>query len=350
MNSFQNFIEEIFRVLAVRNIAYLVLRNYEGLPEETTNDVDILIDPSAVDKAKTAVLDAASETGWSLSNIGRFSCLSLFFFRPDTLQQTHIDLMHGNLWHSMVFADHRAMLAARMPVKCFFKPTPADEAWGNLATRLLYGGNVKEKYRPFIQSVCAKQPDSSRSVFSRFLGNRTSDVMVSLCADGRWNEVEHFASKARFLVVLKNLWHPCSLFSRLLGDAFRLADRFRNPPGLIVGIASPVAEWRDKMTNALTQGLRGTFYPERTFRWNLSTPSCHIRRVCRRNAFHGGLSILDFPCASGGVEKGCDILFSDGENPVDSCIVPPGGTQMDRFIIESVLRFLESRTRDRHER
>ena len=340
MSDFRAFVETVFRVLEERKVASLVLRNYDELPEKTTNDVDILVDPAFLGSAERAVLAAAAETGWTHSNTGRFSCRSLFFFHPGTLQQAHIDLMPGVLWHSLVFADPRKMLSARLPFKCFFKPQPADEAWVDLATRWLYEGRVKEKYRPFIRSVCAAQPDSSRAVFSRFLGKRFADETVSLCAAGRWEDVERLSAKARFRILLKNLRRPISLFSRVLRDFFRFADRLRNPPGLIVGLAGPTREWRDEIADALTRGLSGTFYPERTFRWNGEPATRSVRVSARRNAFHGGLSILDFPSGRIGSFR-CDFVFDEESFQSDDS----GGRF---FVVDETLGFLAGRTARRH--
>ena len=340
MSDFRAFVEAVFRVLEERKVASLVLRNYEDLPEKTVNDVDVLVDPAFLGPAERAVLAAAAETGWTHSNTGRFSCLSLFFFHPGTLQQAHVDLMPGVLWHSLVFAYPRKMLSARIPFKCLFKPDPADEAWVDLATRWLYEGRVKEKYRPFIRSVCSSQPDSSRAVFSRFLGKRFADETVSLCADGRWEDVERLSAKARFRILLENLRRPVSLFFRVLRDAFRFADRLRNPPGLTVGLAGPTRAWRDEVAEALTQGLSGTFYPERTFRRNGEPATRLVRVSARKNAFHGGLSILDFPSGCTGSFR-CDFVF--GEESF------PSGDSGFRFsVVNETLGFLAGRTARRH--
>ena len=352
MNFFRNFMEATFRALGERGIDYLVLRNYEALPENTTNDVDILIAPESVEMASKAVLDAAHATGWRLSNVGRFSCLSLFFYRPDTLEQTHIDLMHGVLWHSFVFADHRQMLAHRIPLRGFFKPAPEDEAWIDLSTRLLYGGYVKEKYRPFIQDICSSQTSVATDVFSRFLGKRLAFRMVSLCAHGRWIEVERLTANARIHVLLKNLMHPVPLSARLSHDAFRLSNRMCHPPGLMVGIASSDSGWSENVAKALMGELKGTFYPERTFRFDSTSPSA--RRTAWKNAFRGGLSIL-VSHDENNLKPQCDLILSDnafaGKYQTNDSIVD--SDSLSHRALSTVLSFLatreQSRSRNRKE-
>lgn len=349
MTHFRAFIETAFRLLAERNIQYLVLRNYEDLPEKTTNDVDILIDPIAIKSARQTLLDSAEKTGWTLSNIGRFSCLSLFFFRPETLEQTHIDLMPGNRWHSLVFADDRKMLADRVPFKGFYIPTPSDEAWVGLATRLLYGGYVKEKYRPQIQSACQKQTDATQKSFGAFLGRKLAQEMVFRCGKGNWGYVEKLKWRVRFHVFIGNLWHPLSLFSRLLKDILRLASRHRFPPGLVVGIVGGDQTWRNAIAEVLTHGLQGTFYPEKTFRASGGSSTCSIVKKARKTSFGGGLFIIDY-AALNGLEKHCDLLFSDGVRVTSGHVVPTAMENTAQFVTSTVLHFLENRTENRASR
>ena len=346
MTVFQTFVETIFRLLAERDIQYLVLRNYEDLPEKTTNDVDILIDPSAIKTAWQTLLDSAEKTGWTLSNIGHFACLSFFFFRTDTLEQTHIDLMPGNRWHFLVFADDRKILANRAPLKGFYIPTPSDEAWVGLSTRLLYGGYVKEKYRPQIQSTCLRQTDLAQKSFGAFLGRKLAKKVVSLCSKGNWVGVEKLKWRVRFHVFLNNLRHPISLFSRLWNDMLRFASRYRFPPGLVIGIVGEDPTWRNAIATILSHDLRSTFYPEKTFRASGEGHAHSILKMARKTAFGGGLFIVDLP-APNGLEKRCDLLFSDGVFTTSCHVVPTAMENIGHFVISTVLSFLEIRTGNR---
>ena len=339
-NHFRDLMIALFDRFGQRKIPYLVLRNYETLPDQTTNDVDMLVDPLFGRSAFAAVLDVAGETGWRVSNIGRYSCLSLFLFRPDTLQQTHVDLMLGNRWHSMVFADHASMLARRVPFRELFAPSKADEAWIGFATRMLYGGYVKRKYRPMIQSVCSTRTEESVSVFSAFLGRRFAEEVVGLCARGDWERAERLRGRVRRRVLLANFRHPGSFVARISSDAFRFVERFRFPTGVKVALVGRDARWRDAVAEVLMHDMTGTFYPQKTFRWNGETATRKIRYSAWKNAFHGGLSILDFPSGITGAFR-CDLAFS--EESIHS------GDPSFRFqVTKNVLEFLGERTARRH--
>ena len=339
-NHFRDLMVALFDRFEQRNIPYLVLRNYETLPDETTNDVDILIDPSFCRSAFNAVIAVAGESGWRVSNIGRYSCLSLFLFRPDSLQQTHVDLMLGNRWHSMSFADHASMLTRRVPFRELFAPSKVDEAWICFATRMLYGGYVKQKYRPLIQSVCLTRTEESISVFSAFLGCRLADEVVSLCARGDWEVVERLRGRVRRRVLLANFCHPGPFIARITSDVFRFVERFRFPIGIKIALVGRDTRWRDAVAEVLMHDMTGTFYPQKTFRWNGEPATGKTRYSVWKNAFHGGLSILDFPSGKTG-EFRCDLTFSEES-------IHFGDPSFRFQVTKTVLEFLSERTARRH--
>ena len=49
----------VFRAWQQAGINWLVLRNYESLPESTTNDIDVLVGPGQLRQAEQALLAAA---------------------------------------------------------------------------------------------------------------------------------------------------------------------------------------------------------------------------------------------------------------------------------------------------
>ena len=340
--SFRALMDSFFTELGKRNVRYLVLRNYETLPDEATNDVDILVSPNEERQGFDAIKFAAEQTGWAISNVGRFSCLSVFLFCPDTLEQTHVDLMPGNRWHSFSFADDDAMLGRRVPFKQFFVPAQPDESWISFATRLLYGGYVKRKYRPKIQAVCKEKQAETMSVFAAILGRRFARKVVSLCAAGDWDAAESLAGKVRRRTMLLNAVHPFSFSVRVFHDGLRFLDRFLSPPGLVVGLAGEHVAWRDEADQILRRSLLGTFYPKKTFRWNVSEGRS-LRSRIRKNSFHGGLSIIDIPFAPAWMPR-CDIIFSDKSIRLGRCHVFGMEWPDENVIAGTVLEFLRKRT------
>ena len=346
-NHFRELIVAMFSEFDSRKIPFLVLRNYETLPDLTSNDVDVLVRPGDGDAAMEAVRVSADATGWAVSHTGRYSCFSVFLFRPDTFEQTHVDLMLGNRWHSMVFADHAAMLDARRPVRGFYAPAKADEAWIDFATRMLYHGYVKRKYRPRIQSICTEDRDAAEAVFSRFLGKKLAGTVVGLCSAGDWGKAESLRWRVRFRVFLKNAANPIGFAARIGTDAVRFLDRFFNPVGLCVGLSGRSQEWRDSVAEILMHDFAGTFSPKKTFRFGNANRDGEPLSTPWNNVFHGGLSILDLPDDKSGSGR-CDMVFSEKPDQDPRILCPPAAPELRPFVLSAVFGFLKKRTESRH--
>ena len=68
----------VFRAWQQAGINWLVLRNYEGLPESTTNDIDVLVGSGQLREAEQALLAAAKQTGFRVHNRVEFATLALY--------------------------------------------------------------------------------------------------------------------------------------------------------------------------------------------------------------------------------------------------------------------------------
>lgn len=258
----------LFQAWSYGEVRYLVLRNYESLPEDTGNDVDVLIAPEQLSEAVKIMLSAAAETGWKMHNHAEFACWSFYFYHEQTGQQIHIDLMCGLRWHSFVFADHAAMLAARTPYKSFFIPHPTHEASVNLLTRLLYGGYVRDKYRSGIQSAAREHKEQISSFISPWLGAVLTANFVEWSQAADWEKIEKSSGAVRKQVIKVNLKQPLRTFRQLLHDAIRLAKRFFRPPGICIAFIGPDGSGKTTVAKGVAEALSGTFSPQRTFHYH----------------------------------------------------------------------------------
>lgn len=276
MNILAKFLTCLFDAWNVADIRYLILRNYEELPEFTGNDIDILIDPVQRKTAERLLQKAASEKGWRIHNIGEFSCRAFYLFNPETLEQVHIDLMCGDKWYSFFFVDHDLMLNARQPFKNFYKPDPVHEASVNLMTRLIYGGYVKEKYREGIRQSALGVREGMVEALAPWLGAKLAEGIVVKAGDGDWEAIEAQVSKVRKRVLLANLKHPVGLASSILSDVFRFVRRLLSSPGISIVFFGPDGCGKTSVADGLKLKLQKTFYQERSIH-------CHWKPIRPKN-------------------------------------------------------------------
>src|ERR1039457_4717404 len=95
----------VFRAWQQAGIRFLVLRNYEGLPHFTTNDIDVLVSPEQLRQAEQALLRAAAQTGFRLHNRVQSAALALYLSSPQTNAQAHFDLRTSLEWRGFNFVS-----------------------------------------------------------------------------------------------------------------------------------------------------------------------------------------------------------------------------------------------------
>ena len=284
--------EAVFGRFEADNLPYLVLRNYETLPESTTNDVDLLLSPDDELKAYHSLVCAAEEAGWEVCNVGEFSCRSVFLYNPETLEQTHIDLMCGIKWYSFLFADHAQMLRDRKRCKSFYIPAQKDEAAVNLLTRLLYCGYVKEKYRPMI-SACAKEShDAFAKVLEPWIGSVLAELFVKYSCEENWTKIEKMTADARKHVLIANLKKPGGVLFRMFADVRRLIRRICIPPGFSIAFIGDDAIGMQRHIKDFLKLASGTFKKEKV-QMNAGNRTILSKFKSMKTLFRNGLVIQE---------------------------------------------------------
>ncbi len=260
----------VFRAWQRAKIDFLVLRNYENLPEFTTNDIDVLVEPNQLRKAEQTLLAAASEAGFRLHNRAEFATLALYLSDPDSLAQAHFDLFTALKWRGFDFLDCRGFLRRRIQRDLFAIPHPADEAAANLLATMIFTGKVKEKYKPSIAAGFRSEPQAAIQLLAFNYGRAHARFAVEAGAAERWLEIEARTSALRCALILRQLTQrPCHIAMSLFSDAARISRRFVQPPGLTVVLCGADGCGKSTAAVSLIECLGGTFSPPkgRHFHW-----------------------------------------------------------------------------------
>ncbi|MDA0767484.1 MAG: hypothetical protein O3A92_11760, partial [Verrucomicrobia bacterium] len=133
--------------LSARGVPWVYLRNYEGLPEEVGNDVDLLVSGGQRDPVAAIFREVAEGMGWQELSRTRFGPLAQYIWHPESGATLHIDLFDRVEWHQVEIADASAVLARRRWNGTVHVPDEGDEVYLNVLTRLIYNGTVREKHR-----------------------------------------------------------------------------------------------------------------------------------------------------------------------------------------------------------
>lgn len=219
--------------LSERGISCVYLRNYEKLPNEVGNDVDLLVPRGEREAVADLFREFAEELGWKELGRSLFGPLAQYFFHAESAETLHIDLFDRLEWHCLEIADAGAVLERRRWNGQVHVPDEADEVYLNILTRLIYQGTIREKHRK--QAIASGvEPDALRERFVSHLGGDGGRLFDGLVAEDWAGSPDRQSDARRAAWREYGLQRPGSLcrgFSRYLR---RVVGKILRPPGRLI--------------------------------------------------------------------------------------------------------------------
>ena len=228
-------ITAILRELDGQGIRYVYLRNYEELPRDVGNDVDLLIVAGERERFGAAMRQAAREVGYDFLGSAPFSSLAMYFGNKETGAILHVDLFERICWHFVEYVDAEAVFAGRRWTGQVYAPAESDEIYLNSMGRLVYAGSIREKHRTKAAAFGdAAGREAVRDVFTRHLGAGGRALADDLI-DGGWRGDGPLRWRAiRAALGRWGLAHPLRLGWGLAKYAWRIVRKLVVPPGRLV--------------------------------------------------------------------------------------------------------------------
>ena len=184
---------------------FLVLRNYEGLPDSISNDIDLLVAPLQRQLAEKTLRTAASEAGFRLHNRSEFATLALYF-SSESLAEAHFDIFHGLQWRAFDFLNSDRFLEKRIDRGLFSIPHPAHEAATSLLATMIYNGNIKEKYKPSIVAGFKADTLEARRLLGASYGEQNAAFIVESGIAQQWDRLRASTGRLRRSLITRELF------------------------------------------------------------------------------------------------------------------------------------------------
>jgi thymidylate kinase len=294
------FVSAVFRAWQKADIVFLVLRNYENLPDFISNDIDVLLKAAQLRAAEASLLATARTAGFRLHNRAEFATLAFYFSSQRSKAQVHFDLFTNLKWRSFDFLCCDEMLQRSINRELFFIPHPADEAATNLLATMIYTGKVKEKYKPSITTGFRNEPAVAIKLLSGNYGLKLAELVVASGAKGNWSELEAATPALRRALITRQLTRrPFATLASFLKDGARLLKRILKPPGLTVVLCGADGSGKSTVARAIIDGLSPTFSPLKGCQFHWKPPVFSGKRMAARG-----------PTDSPHVKPPRNILFS----------------------------------------
>jgi thymidylate kinase len=231
-------VRRFFHLLDEAGVAWAILRGSDGLPEQTRYDIDLLIDPGAMDRGEALLAQAAAAEGWAMVRIIeklQYRCC-LAASPGSTPRFLPIDFFGRCLHRFYPIADEQYALRHRQRNDAGVWVVPAGfGAALALVKELMRHDTFKANSREEVMRGAIGDADGFRQAVLPFLGESLAKQLLESSQAGVWEQVERLAPDLRSAVLsqrlrclpaataffAKNLLHnlhpPMSAFVVLLG-------------------------------------------------------------------------------------------------------------------------------------
>lgn len=174
-------------------IKYFILRNHQGLPENNTSkDVDIIVEPKVIQKCKELLLEAYKENG--IENVyevrfGRVHCIH--GMSVDNKIGIHIDLIDGYFAKGYEVYDFEELYKHVITYKNFY----VLDDFMNGIMLLIYKQfgykkpTLKDEYRKEIRETYEKYPEEFEKEIARVTSKKLAKELVEYIKDDDFDQV-----------------------------------------------------------------------------------------------------------------------------------------------------------------
>jgi thymidylate kinase len=310
----ERLVRDLFRRLHSHGIHFVVLRNYDGLPDVVGNDLDLLVHPSQRQTAERAASAAAHACGFRLHNRAEGPHVMLYFMDEQTCTQLHVDLFCDIMWRGFIVLTAAEVLDRRMTGPVFDIPHAADEAIVKLLAAVLYQGSLNEKYRIGIAEALQAHRPLAMSLLARTFGRRAAATLLRRVDGGDMGGMVQEAAILRRALVLRQLGRSpaAAVQSVWRHEIVRMVNRLRKPVGMGIALIGPDGSGKSTLAGTVSARLSGTWRPEsvRYVHWKPNPIGAERPPGPPNTAPHGmpvrtrGLSLLYFVYHTAGFSAG----------------------------------------------
>lgn len=263
LNVLSCLLKQFFGALSEHEIDYCVIGNYHGLPDYTSNDVDVWVND--VPQAESILLALAKDCGLVLYMRNKTANGSNNYFYRETTQNdfeiVKIDLMHEVAYRSIIpIIESDLIRANRKLYNSFFVANDELEAVLHLIYPLVTFGIVKEKYREKLKMYA--QNTRFVSCVRDVLSLKLAEKILRAVNSSDWGAVERTSNAVRARLMLRALLSFGGARAKIVWDFLNsLARRSIQKNGIVVAFTGIDGAGKTTIKDALVQHSN-KFFPK----------------------------------------------------------------------------------------
>lgn len=259
----------LFRSFHNDKILYCVLRNYENLPNEVGNDLDVLVERRSVLNAEYLLLDCASKIGWELvRSCKRLGANTYIFFKSsdDNHAYFHIDIVWAFVLKRVDWASDTFVLSRRRYHRGFYVASDGCQA-ALVVRNALVGVPIKQRYLAQIKKKISRNMEEFRSTYDSYFSKKDIDFFIKSMLEESYRELHAKAPsilrRARFFQAFRNPIRFIGYHCSYIFELFR--ETFLNPNGLFVVLIGPDGVGKTTISERLIDELVGPIFSSGTY-------------------------------------------------------------------------------------
>lgn len=214
-------LKAVFKALDCGNIRWMIMRNYEGLPEvNTSKDIDIAIPRQDWKGARDIIYRTLRERGFTKVLFTKFQsilCHTFYKFEEGDITALKIDIFACYEWRGAEYISFDKLYKESVVYNGMHVPGQVLDAVMLFLKPLLLGGVIKDKYRKTYMEVIPRNRSATEQILEGIVGRQEAEFLVDLVIRG-----EDHLLKDRYRTVRRKLWmhyfrkHPFLTLGRLI--------------------------------------------------------------------------------------------------------------------------------------
>jgi thymidylate kinase len=264
----KDFLCTLFKSLDAHDVRYCVLHSWEELPEKLSSDLDIAVHPKDISKLPS-VFQHLRGHEYQLVQCFNYFVNAFYFvfcwFEGSAVIWTAVDIIFEHRRGGLVVPSGEALVSGRQRRGMFWIPNPRAEL-SYLLSKKIWKGACPDRQARRLRALVGElgRPVAERVAGELLLG-KSSELLVEACTLGK---VDMQFARVRNCTWMTSLVRsPLKLAVRLLSDAARCLQRWREPTGLLLVVAGPDGAGKSTLIERLVQVTRPAFRRSRTFHW-----------------------------------------------------------------------------------
>jgi len=261
-----HFVATVFERLERQKLPYIVLRNYDGLPEHVGHDIDLMVADRDLERFSRLLCETAETEGWHLVQYTNRYGFRSFIFVPCSNggfeQSLKWDVWAPISWKGFTWIDSEMALSSRhIHQNGFYIPAPGVESATLLLKELLQFGKIKSKYLGRIQQFAQADSENFKKVLEKPFGKKLANHLLIQAQRGDWRDIEKSYGFLRSTLIWKAIKHsPASVLSKLCKFVMgHMMEYIRGRPRLFLCLIGPDGSGKSVISQQLIESLSDIF-------------------------------------------------------------------------------------------